>query len=195
MGVCVAQLIEEAVRAVPESARGLIQFHPRHNSSFAGMLRPAFSLALLCLVHLPSITAFGRLRDMFARRLEGAEPCEDTDADCERLTLAGECTANPVWMAMHCAKSCDTCRGVKLPAASTLASSTWAECSDSHKSCERWARDGECESNPGFMKASCRASCAECESSKCHDKDSGCPKWAAKGECRTNSDFMLQARA
>jgi len=129
---------------------------------------------------------------MFARRLEGAEPCEDTDADCERLTLAGECTANPVWMAIHCAKSCDTCRGVKLPAASTLASSTWAECTDSHKSCERWARDGECESNPGFMKASCRASCAECESSKCHDKDSGCPKWAANGECRTNSDFMLQ---
>lgn len=28
--------------------------------------------------------------------------------------------------------------------------------------CAGWAEDGECESNPGFMRDACRASCREC---------------------------------
>ena len=59
----------------------------------------------------------------------------------------------------------------------------YASCSDGHKECKRWARDGECEGNPSFMLQTCRASCMECESVDCHDKQTGCAAWADAGEC------------
>ena len=30
--------------------------------------------------------------------------------------------------------------------------------------CKRWAKDGECEANPGYMLLKCRRSCKVCES-------------------------------
>ena len=35
-------------------------------------------------------------------------------------------------------------------------------CRDEHAACEGWAKDGECESNPGFMRTQCAASCDSC---------------------------------
>ena len=35
-------------------------------------------------------------------------------------------------------------------------------CADHHESCENWAKSGECESNPGFMKSQCQKACDAC---------------------------------
>ena len=39
-------------------------------------------------------------------------------------------------------------------------------CSDEDEGgmCKRWAKDGECEANPGYMLLKCRRSCKVCES-------------------------------
>ena len=47
-------------------------------------------------------------------------------------------------------------------------------CIDSRKECKRWARDGECDANPGFMRKECRASCNECQSADCYDQREDC---------------------
>lgn len=36
-------------------------------------------------------------------------------------------------------------------------------CFDDAEGCPDWARKGECERNPEFMRASCRKSCYVCE--------------------------------
>jgi len=38
------------------------------------------------------------------------------------------------------------------------------DCADDESSCEAWATQGECETNPEFMHASCRRSCKLCSS-------------------------------
>lgn len=65
-------------------------------------------------------------------------------------------------------------------------------CTDARSECNRWARDGECESNPGFMLPNCRASCLECQSHGCHDKQKDCTAWADQGECSHNLDYMAK---
>ena len=35
-------------------------------------------------------------------------------------------------------------------------------CKDEHAECARWAEDGECANNPGFMHKSCAGSCGTC---------------------------------
>jgi len=37
------------------------------------------------------------------------------------------------------------------------------DCVDGRPSCGEWAGSGECEKNPGFMKATCKLSCAVCD--------------------------------
>ena len=70
------------------------------------------------------------------------------------------------------------------------------ECVDTRPDdCPKWARDGECDSNPGFMLEGCRASCHVCQSVHCHDKESSCKQWADEGECGRNGDFMLSTCA
>eukprot|EP01084_Bolivina_argentea_P306222 529117_1 len=36
-------------------------------------------------------------------------PCMDMDKDCLKWSIDNECDINPVWMHVHCAKSCNTC--------------------------------------------------------------------------------------
>jgi len=68
-----------------------------------------------------------------------------------------------------------------------------AVCKDSnHHSCQRWAREGECEKNPGYMHGECRASCRLCQSTACHDDHASCAAWAQQGECGNNAEFMLE---
>lgn len=54
-------------------------------------------------------------------------------------------------------------------------------CVDADTHCVRWAKTGECDSNPGFMRSNCRASCQECESDACHDGHVSCAQWAEQG--------------
>ena len=39
-------------------------------------------------------------------------------------------------------------------------------CEDQHKDCEYWARHGECDANPLYMKDKCRRSCKVCSADK-----------------------------
>lgn len=72
-------------------------------------------------------------------------------------------------------------------------------CVDSDDNCAAWAKGGECDRNPEFMKASCRASCHVCNGGKprpkkanaCEDSNTNCATWAAIGECQSNPGFML----
>ena len=72
-------------------------------------------------------------------------------------------------------------------------------CVDEDESCDQWARAAECDRNPAFMHAKCRASCHVCKSNKpkpkkansCEDTNSNCATWAAIGECQSNPGFML----
>ena len=56
--------------------------------------------------------------------------------------------------------------------------------SDKHSSCAHWADIGECESNPGFMKSNCAASCSA----------SGTDEGGVE-ECRARSSPPARARA
>ena len=41
-----------------------------------------------------------------------------------------------------------------------------AACYNSAESCDYWARQGECETNPDFMYFKCESSCRNCDTSK-----------------------------
>nr|QNH72427.1 toxin candidate TRINITY_DN38610_c0_g1_i1 [Pachycerianthus maua] len=72
-------------------------------------------------------------------------------------------------------------------------------CEDaSNQPCEKWAKAGECQKNPSFMKASCCLSCTkykdipiENKPTTCKDSQKDCSLWAKKGECQKNPDYML----
>ena len=36
------------------------------------------------------------------------------------------------------------------------------DCQDDHEHCEDWAKNGECENNPEYMKDGCKKSCGIC---------------------------------
>jgi len=83
----------------------------------------------------------------------------------------------------------------------TTANLDEAECADEQRACDRWAREGECEENPSYMKRLCRLSCGECTprpgaprviewASGCSDLSPMCSRWAHCGECERNEQFM-----
>jgi len=69
-------------------------------------------------------------------------------------------------------------------------------CKDSHKYCEFWKEEGECEINPNYMKRECRKSCKICTGSKpLLDKPNGSgltrspvADWIGGKRCRTSED-------
>jgi len=84
-----------------------------------------------------------------------------------------------------------------------------AACNDYNTYCRFWARNGECERNPRYMKIHCRKSCNVCVAKQqasagipkrcdprtglncpCHDRNWNCKSWAARGECQRNQRYM-----
>ncbi|XP_066983949.1 zinc metalloproteinase nas-4-like isoform X2 [Macrobrachium rosenbergii] len=63
-------------------------------------------------------------------------------------------------------------------------------CADSHKFCREWASTGECDRNPVWMTANCKASCAQCAG--CKDYHEYCMEWSEMGECTRNPAYMSQ---
>ncbi|XP_043233574.1 zinc metalloproteinase nas-4-like [Amphibalanus amphitrite] len=105
--------------------------------------------------------------------------CQDNNEYCSEWSARGECTKNPTWMNVHCAKSCGTCKA----------------CADHNTYCLSWAKSGECANNWSYMSIYCRDSCGLCLGSDfahCADKNKYCADWAEIGECTNNPDFMLQ---
>ncbi|XP_043243999.1 zinc metalloproteinase nas-4-like [Amphibalanus amphitrite] len=108
--------------------------------------------------------------------------CEDNNKWCSAWSDRGECTKNPVWMKVNCAKSCGTCKS----------------CSDHNAYCSSWARNGECAKNWSYMSVYCRDSCGLCLDSSgatpstCTDNNKYCTAWAKDGECTKNPAYMLK---
>jgi len=79
-------------------------------------------------------------------------------------------------------------------------------CVDLNQNCLNWARRGECENNPGFMKDECAQSCGMCGSSDaqpflgrpdvtCIDTaaTATCQTLVALGACHTQVPYMLES--
>ncbi|XP_074642538.1 cysteine-rich secretory protein 3-like [Tubulanus polymorphus] len=65
------------------------------------------------------------------------------------------------------------------------------------RKCDDWAKTGECQKNPVWMKTNCAKSCKSCKtdsdkSNGCTDihNSSACSAWAADGECDANPIWM-----
>uniref|UniRef100_A0A915HZL4 ShKT domain-containing protein n=1 Tax=Romanomermis culicivorax TaxID=13658 RepID=A0A915HZL4_ROMCU len=79
-----------------------------------------------------------------------------------------------------------------------------AECRDSFAMCYLWALDGECETNPFWMKPNCQMSCKSCgialedvekptppkKHENCTNKHELCQFWKKAGECKRNEAYM-----
>ena len=125
-------------------------------------MRVCRAALLVVVLHVPVAVPFGRLRELKASHLEGT-PCLDSNKDCERFSAAGECEKNPHYMGSKCSKSCGLCDGTadrrateleaKELAAQAALRAKYAGCKDEHHSCKKWARDGECDNNPTFMRS------------------------------------------
>lgn len=69
----------------------------------------------------------------------------------------GECTNNPSYMTIYCARSCNTC---DMAGNQTLITS--GSCVDNNEYCPSWAADNQCAVNPNYMLFNCRQSCRQC---------------------------------
>ncbi|XP_059148413.1 zinc metalloproteinase nas-13-like [Physella acuta] len=59
--------------------------------------------------------------------------------------------------------------------------------------CEPWAKRGECDRNPVWMKENCRKSCKRCpQDCKNFQNDTDCESRAKNGECKTNQTWMAE---
>ena len=72
-------------------------------------------------------------------------------------------------------------------------------CVDKNDNCGLWSNAGECDANPGYMKANCAKACNKCKSrpyigreerAKCTDANRECKRWAQEEECTKNPTFM-----
>ena len=144
-------------------------------------------------------------------------PCKDTNVDCTYWAKIGECEVNPAYMLTGCPLSCKQCtcndcendcadlNQEPISPASTLApNTTGVPCKDTNVDCDFWAKNGECEINPGYMLTGCPLSCKQCTTStlasnltgvpckQCKDTNVHCAYWAKIGECEVNPGYMLK---
>ncbi|XP_066973579.1 hatching enzyme 1.2-like [Macrobrachium rosenbergii] len=66
------------------------------------------------------------------------------------------------------------------------------DCVDLNTFCPSWASEGQCKSNPGYMRVNCKKSCNTCGTEVCGDIAGNCGSWSASGECERNPAFMKQ---
>ncbi|XP_071959068.1 uncharacterized protein [Antedon mediterranea] len=124
--------------------------------------------------------------------------CTDSDKKCTEWAKNGECTNNPDWMVRKCKLSCKQCvtdnYALSLPDPSPTPHDI--DCEDTTHKCVGWAKKGDCEKNPKWMKPNCPLSCNSCSIiptlvAGCRDVQRKCPMWAEKGDCLTNPNFMF----
>jgi len=62
-------------------------------------------------------------------------------------------------------------------------------CKDTNEYCATWAKNGECQVNPGWMLKNCPVACKECDNT-CADHEPYCAKWKKNKECKRNPEYM-----
>ncbi|CAK5113229.1 unnamed protein product [Meloidogyne enterolobii] len=70
-------------------------------------------------------------------------------------------------------------------------------CYNEHECCSVWAGKGECQRNPTYMNAWCKASCRQCQPDyniglECGDRHKNCRQWSGIGECQRNQFWMTE---
>ncbi|XP_041465843.1 fibrillin-2-like [Lytechinus variegatus] len=128
--------------------------------------------------------------------------CVDKNEDCAAWAERGECTANKRYMKKNCRLSCGVCtRPEPEPEVDVVPQEPdppthpidvpHRVCEDQEGHCQDWARRGECEINPTWMRPNCRRSCNACDDDpNCYDSSNNCAEWASDGECGKNESYM-----
>merc|ERR1711970_256704 len=125
----------------------------------------------------------GLLLVLFAEQGESACKNIRRDYNCRRWKRKGYCTRKwEGWMKKNCADTCGHCD--KLTGS--------GDCKDDNAGCADWAKSGECDKNPIWMKENCKKSCNTCPE-ECKDDNEGCAEWAKNGECKKNPKYMLES--
>ena len=93
--------------------------------------------------------------------------CRDNmTAPCAKASSSGMCDTHADVMRFQCPESCGVCKGLELGAGDAYPKHACAhEAGDdpAHAAqCGRWAEEGECVKNFGFMGKSCELSCGLC---------------------------------
>ena len=87
-------------------------------------------------------------------------PCLDENERCGEWASENECINNSEYMNVYCKNSCGLCGCEDKTNRCSEASPETGECPQTV--CEKWASEGECESNPDYMNINCRKSCDLC---------------------------------
>lgn len=125
--------------------------------------------------------------------LSGTYSCEECkneedDIECEMAAMEGDCDAenSADWMRMNCRKACTKCQ-YEPPANENR----WFNDSQ----CDSWTESGECDTNPIWMLAYCKASCLGLNlKTPCTNKvtsNNSCTTWESQGECLSNVYWMF----
>ena len=100
-----------------------------------------------------------------------AEPefeCRDLDDKCPAYVagVPGVCESNSSYMTYYCPKTCDECdvqiRGYEMSKKLSGGLSSIPYCQDNNFDCQNFAKSGECDKNPEYMKMFCKVSCGIC---------------------------------
>lgn len=115
--------------------------------------------------------------------------CTDSNVNCDFWSRNRQCTENPKWMEVNCAKSCcESCQVPKLKAGECPTTEQHSMCvANKNSQCETFATDvedaatgdfsNECEKNPAWMIPNCMSSCCPVcqeDKDKCPTVKSGC---------------------
>ena len=91
------------------------------------------------------------------RKVQRRRGCEDDPAyDCRARMARSECDTDKGEMLIRCPMSCGACRFINLVREAL-------DCNDVHENCPQWARSGECQANPNYMRENCPVVCNECK--------------------------------
>jgi len=86
----------------------------------------------------------------------------DTHEQCMEWAGEGECEKNREFMMKNCRRSCNNAAIAESKTSRDKEEPQYGEDGDdTHESCDFWARQGECEKNPGWMWKNCLKSCRE----------------------------------
>jgi hypothetical protein len=88
----------------------------------------------------------------------------------QALSIENLATLNAAFCAFYARVGCEPlperCGGAGAPAFAAALDALQpviARCRDEEQMCSQWARMGECQKNPLFMKASCAVTCKSCD--------------------------------
>lgn len=99
------------------------------------------------------------------------DDCQNNHPSCDKWKRNAECLRNPRFMRKNCRRSCGLCipppNSPQTPGPPPIPPlppiPSVIPCRDTHKSCAKWSKIGECKRNPKWMLLHCKLSCGQCK--------------------------------